>query len=362
MADQTWAIAIAVGVQSALGTINATIRDLDTGTWTPDSTDGFVLGDKNSGDAESGIAIPSFERIVREVAKVEASFTEQADAFLRTAVTGLAITVPTQGNGQDAGAPTADAASLAATLPGRDALYQCAGLTESTGAADPDIDYDPRATAVYATIKLWIGSGGTGVSYVFKDCIVESMAWVLTPGGNCIETSSIRVGSLDTAAVGADFPAVDYGTQASLAAPVVEGVTFNIFGQSSHSFENLTITCQSTLEEFQDSAVTTTGLRISQTRRQFLVDGTIYVTSDDVDAAYTEHINANAPTDDLTAQIGDPDVGGAETELNAFLFAVNNLEAKGIKYNRIGDATAVELSGCKATSTTANTEFSLTFN
>jgi hypothetical protein len=362
MADQTWAVALAIGVQSAFGTINATIRDLDTGTWTPDSTDGFVLGDKNSGDAESGITIPNFERIVREVAKVEASFTEQADAFLRTAVTGLAITLPTQGNGLDAGAPTADAASLAATLPGRDAIYQCAGLTESTGAAPPDIDYDPRATAVYATIKLWIGSGGTGMSYVFKDCIIESLAWVLTPGGNCIETSSLKVGSLDTAAVGAAFPAVAYGTQASMAAPVVEGVTFNIFGQSTHSFENLTITCQNTIEEYQDSAVTTTGIRQAQTRRQFLVDGTLYVTSDDVDAAYTEHVNTSVPTNDLTAQIGDPDVGGAETALNAFLFSVFNLEAKGIKFNRIGTATVVELSGCKATSATAGTEFSLTFN
>jgi hypothetical protein len=123
-----------------------------------------------------------------------------------------------------------------------------------------------------------------------------------------------------------------------MAAPVVEGMTFNIFGQSTHSFENLTITCQNTIEEYQDSAVTTTGIRQSQTRRQFLVDGTLYVTSDDVDAAYTEHINTSAPTNDLTAQIGDPDVGGAETELNAFLFAVNNLEAKDIKYNRIGTA------------------------
>jgi hypothetical protein len=361
MADQPWAVALAIGVQGALGTINGTISALDTGTWTPDSTDGFVLGDKSSGDAESGITIPNFERIVREVAKVEASFTEQADAFLRTAVTGLSIALPTQGNGLDAGVPDASAASLAATLPGRDAIYQCAGLTESAGVAAPDIDYDPRATAVYATIKLWIGSGGTGVSYVFKDCICEKLAWVITPGGNCIETANFKVGSLTTAAVGVAFPAVVYGTQASMAAPVVEGVSFSVFGQA-HSFESLTITCENTIAEYPDSAVTTTGLRQSQTRRQFLVDGTLYVASADVDAAYTEHVNTSAPTNDLTCQIGDPDVGGAETALNAFLFSVFNLEAKGIKYNRIGEATAVELSGCKATSTTAGTEFSLTFN
>jgi hypothetical protein len=316
MGDQPWAVALAIGVQSALGTINDTIRDLDTGTWTPDSTDGFVLGDKNSGDAESGITIPNFERIVREVAAVSASFTEQADSFLRTAVTNLAISLPTQGNGLDAGAPTASAASLAATLPGRDAIYQCAGLTETVGAAPPDIDYDPRSTAIYATIKLWIGSGGTGMSYVFKDCINESLAWVLTPGGNCIETSNFKVGSLDTAAVGTAFPAVAYGTQASMAAPVVESVAFLAFGQT-RGFENLTVTCQNTIEEYQDSNIATTGLRQSQTRRQFLVDGTLYVESGDVDAAYTQHVSTSAPTNDLQMQIGDPDVGGAETELRS---------------------------------------------
>lgn len=358
MADQPWAIALSIGVQAAFGTINSTIRDL---AGVKNSTDGFVLGDKNSGDAESGITIPNFERIVREVAKVEASFTERADSFLRTAVNGLAISLPTQGNGADAGAPDQDAASLSTLLPGRDAIYQCAGLNESTGAADPDVDYDPRATAVYATIKLWLGSGATGMSYVFQDCISESLAWAFTPGGNVIETSNFKVGSLALAAVGVTFPTVDYTSQASLAAPVVQGVTFSAFGQA-RGFENLVVTCQNEITEHQDSSVAITGLRQAQTRRQFLVDGTLYVALADVDAAYIEHINTSPPTNDLTAQIGDPDVGGAETELNAFLFAVNNLEAKDIKYNEEAGALVVELSGCKATGTAAAAEFKLKYN
>jgi hypothetical protein len=351
--NQPWAVALAIGTQGAFGTVDPTIAALDTGTWTPDSTDGFVLGDKNSGDAESGITIPNFERIVREVAKIEASFTEQADAFLRTAVNGLAITLPTQGNGLDAGAPDASAASLVATLPGRDAIYQCAGLTASAGAAAPDVDYDPRASEVYTSIKLWIGgkAGATNMSYVFRDCIIESLAWVCTPGGNVIETSNLKVGALETAAVDVAFPAVAYGTQASMAAPVVEGVAFAGFGQT-RGFENLTVTCSNTIEEYQDSNIATTGIRQAQTRRQFLVDGTLYINDTDVDAAYAQLASTSAPTNDMTFQVGDPDVGGAETALNAFLFSINNVEAKDIKYNRIGSALAVELSGCKATSTT----------
>lgn len=358
MADQPFAIALAIGVQSAFGTINATIRDL---AGTLDSTDGFVLGDKNSGDAESGITIPDFERIVREVAAVPSSFTESADAFLRTQVNGLAISLPTQGNGQDAGAPDADATALSTLLPGRDAIYKCAGHAESTGAASPDTDYDPSATTVYATIKLWIGGSTTGMSYVFKDCICESLAWVITPEGNCIETASFKVGALAVAADGVTFPTIDYTTQATLAAPITAGATFSVFGQA-RGFNTATITLQNTIEEFGDSSVPITGLRQAQTRRQYLVDGTFYVVLADPDAAFVEHINTSPPTNDLTLQIGDPDVAGAQTELNAFLFAVNNLEAKGIKYNRIGEALTVELSGCKATGLTAGSEFKLTFN
>jgi hypothetical protein len=138
-------------------------------------------------------------------------------------------------------------------------------------------------------------------------------------------------------------------------------VAFAGFGQT-RGFENLTVTCSNTIEEYQDSNIATTGIRQAQTRRQFLVDGTLYINDTDVDAAYAQLASTSAPTNDMTFQVGDPDVGGAETALNAFLFSINNVEAKDIKYNRIGSALAVELSGCKATSTTANTEFTLTFN
>ena len=48
-------LAIAVGVQSDFETINDTIRDL---AGVIDETDGCVLGDRESGDADSGISSP----------------------------------------------------------------------------------------------------------------------------------------------------------------------------------------------------------------------------------------------------------------------------------------------------------------
>ena len=79
MADQNWNIGIAIGVQSAFDTINATVRDLSGSLGV---SDGIVLGDLESGDAESGITVPDIERIFRAVADV--GFTRNFSTFLPT--------------------------------------------------------------------------------------------------------------------------------------------------------------------------------------------------------------------------------------------------------------------------------------
>ena len=79
MADEAFQIGIAVGLQSAFGAINGTIRDLGV---TLSSTDGIILGDKEAGDFESGISIPNFVKAVREVADVAGSLTPSAPAHL----------------------------------------------------------------------------------------------------------------------------------------------------------------------------------------------------------------------------------------------------------------------------------------
>lgn len=362
MADQGFAVAFAIDVQAAFGTINGTTRDLGS---TLTSADGIVKGNKESGgDGDSGITIPNFERIVREVSKVDASFTESADAFLRTAVNGLSIAYAMQGNGATSGVP---GASEADPLPGTNAILECSGLIGSAGSAAPDEDFDPRhsgssgGSTIYATIKIWIGDSTTGMSYVFQDCLCESLAFVSEPDGNCIATANFRVGSLAVAAVGVTFPSLDFTTQVSMAAPIVAGATFSVFNQA-RGFNTLTITVQNEIEEVKDSSVPVTGLRQAQARRQFLVDGTLYVASGDVDAAFTEHINTSAPTNDLTLQIGTAESGGGSEIMNAFLFNCNNLEAKDIKYTELGEVVAVEISGAKCTGLTAGSEFKLIFN
>ena len=99
---------------------------------------------------------------------------------------------------------------------------------------------------------------------------------------------------------------------------------------------------------------------MAQTRRVITVDGTLYINATDSEAAYQNLIATVAPTADLSFQIGT--IATPTDTINAFKFEVNNLQGKGIKYNRIGQALVVEISGAKATGLTAGSEFTLTFN
>ena len=345
--------AFAMDVQdSGFGTPDATIAALTTG----DETDGFVLGDKGSGDAETGISLPSFEPDYREVAPVGGSYTEQADSLLKSLANGFSITLPLMGNAADSGAPDAGAAK---PFMGIDAIWQSLGMT-GANSTSPVYEYTPEYATTYSTIKLFLGN----FAFVFSDCIVESGSLVFTPGGNGLLTANIKVGTFDpdsdpgfTPAIA--FPTIDYGTQATLAAPVVEGVNFTY--SEVRGFENLTINIGNEVEEFGDSNVDVTGLRQSQTKRPITVDGTLYTVDADPDFAFQELIRTTAPTTDMSFQLGTA-TGATPDTCNAVLIEVNNIQPKNLKYNRIGTETVVELSGAKATGTTGGDEFKVTYN
>lgn len=358
MADEAFAIAMAIGAQTAFGTKNATTAAL---SGTIDETDGCVLGDKNSGDAESGIAIPQIVPIAREVAAVADSFTEQADAFQRAQVNGLGITIPMQGNGDTAGAPDVGDADLATLLPGVEALYESVGLIGADGAA-PIEEYTPRIAATtppqrYVTIKVWIGD----LSFVFWDCIADSADMVWTPGGSGLLTANMKVGTHDPAvdfADGVSFPTITYGSQASLYAPTVEGVNFD-WGVV-RGFETMKVNIAQAIAEFGDSNVPTTGIRQAQTGRIFTVDGVLYCETGDSDFEYQNVISGTAPTVDLSFQVGTP--AGASDTINAYLIECLKVQGKGVKWNKRGDAMVAEIAGAKCTGTAPGGEFKLTMN
>jgi len=350
MADELFdGVALAIGTQaSGFGTVNATVKALSGALVVGD---GIILGDKNSGNAETGITLPNHSTIVREATQVAASFTQGADEFIRELVEGLAITFPLKGNGA-ASTPAADEAKPDA---GIDELWGTAGLVGASGAATPDYKYTPRATAEYSTVHLWVAD----LDFILQDCLVDVVTVDFVPGGNALVTANLKVGSVESANDGVAFPTFTWGTQQSLAAPTVENVAFTTFGQV-RGFENLTITITNGIEEFGDSNVATTGIRQSQVDRVITVDGRFYLATADSAAARTQLISTSAPTDDLSLQLGTARV--TTGTINAALFNVNNLQAKDIKYDRTGTAAVVELSGAKATSTTAGTEFMLEYN
>ena len=352
-------LAAAVGVQSAFGTPYALISGLTTPLIL---TDGIVLGDAESGDAEAGITIPNIVAISRDVAQVGASFTQSADSFQKADITGFQIAFVMQGNGATAlGVPVAGEADLATIMPGVEAILEAMGLIGADGAA-PVEEYTPRhsgstgGSTIYSTWKIWHGD----LEFVFSDCLIDSATFEFTPGGFCVVTCNVLVGTFDhtTGVDGITFPTLDYGVMASLAGPVVQGVAF-LWGQT-HGFESLSVTIANAIEKFGDSNVATTGERQSQTNRVISVTGTLYVETADSDFHFQNLIDTNAPTVDLSFQVGTPAVN--PNLFNAFKVEVFNLQAKDIKYNRVGSALVVELNDAKATGLTAGSEFKLTMN
>jgi hypothetical protein len=360
--------ATAVAVQDGFGNLGtaadavaALIHNNGSGAGSvPDLTDGMVLGDAESGDSESGITVPNIVGEYRKVPAVAASWTESADSFIKATAEGFAFSWVHQGNGASASSsPAVGEADLATIIPGLEAILECSGLTGTDGSANVARDYNPRASAIYTTWKLWHGT----LAFVYTDCLIETLEFALTPGGKCIGTANIKVGTYDhtTPITGHTFPAVDYGVMASLAGPTVEGVGHTAFGQL-RGFEDLVISISNPTETFKDSNIDVTGEFIAQKERIISATGRIFVddTGDD-DDAWLQLKSTSAPTNDLSCQIGTP--ATAENDvINAFKFELENLQPKDIKYSETGDWLVVELGDSKATSTTAGTEFQLTMN
>jgi len=341
MADELFTIGAAFGVQSAFGTVNATVRDLAGAIGV---TDGIVLGDRESGDAESGITIPDLERVFREVADV--GLTKQHSTRIRDAINGFAIAFQLKGNGS-ASTPLAGEGKPDA---GIDALLQAAGLVGANGTA-PVYAYTPGSTAVYLTAKLWLGD----LSFVFQDCLAD-LEIPFTGGEIGVASAAIAAGSITVAADGVTFPTFTYGNQSSLSAPNVEAVG-HAWG-TTRPFSDLTLSIANAIEDIPDSNAAT-GIRKDQTGRIITATGTIWVDTADSDFAYQEAIKTVAPTAEESFQVGT--IAGPAATLNAYLVSLSNPGTHRVKYDRLGGqlVATVEL---RAEDPVAGGEFTLTYN
>ncbi len=341
MALQTFQTAIALGVQADVDTINATIRDLSGSL---SSTDGIVLGDRESGEGESGITLPQFTRVSRERADLT-SFTQQANSFLRTEATSFEVAFSLQGNGASATPSAGEAKPFA----GIDAIFQGAGLAGANGTS-PDYEYTPDSVTTYLTIKLWDGD----IAYVFKSCVIETLSLPFVAADVVIVKASIRVGEVVSATDATSFPTFTYGTQASLSAPQVVSAAFTFGGRTR--FANLALSIANAIEEVPDSSQAT-GLRLSQTARSFVISGQIDTDDSDTDFEHTNLEGTTAPTGDATWRIGT--AAGASDTMNGWNVEANNLQIDDYKRVRAGDSMAATITA-HCTAATAATQFKIT--
>ncbi len=352
MADVDFAVGFAVGLQTDIDTVNASIAAL---SGTVDETEGAVLGDRESGDFESGITLPNFVRENRGVADVAGSFTKQPSSFLRVGTEGLEISWQVKGNGNTMTTPVVGEAKPDA---GIDALHEMAGLVGANGSA-PVYEYKPRVVATsggitkYGTIKIWVAD----LEWVLEACTLSSLKFTVQPGGIVLATAAIQVGAVNAFSDGITFPTFDYGNQATLQSNTVENVTTG-WGPT-RGWETLEMEVANTLGTEQDSSKEG-GVRTVQSSRRLRATGRIYVDSSDSDFEYQELIKTAAPTADLAFQLGTP-AGAGPDIANAILFQVSNLEVLDYKAQPVGTVFVVEFES-EGTHTGAGLEALFTYN
>lgn len=349
MAYFDFALGVAIGVQSAYGTINTTIRDL-TGALA--TANGIVLGDADAGVGQSGITFDQ-ERIEKALAPVTASFTKQAPSFIRIDPV-LEIAVPFGGARNAASNPVVDAdMDLATHWPGMFGLLRGSWGAGAAWGGGVGHQWLP-ASLVPFTAKIWVG-GTSGdafcTSYVLQDCFAD-LDIDFTPGG--IAVATFKIGGTRALRTGAvTIPTFNYGTQASVSAPTVDSAAFT-WGPS-RGFIDLKLSVVNQIQEFADSNVVG-GISKRQASREISIAGTIYSDSADQDYEDTRLEATTAPTDDATFTIGD--AATATNPVNAYFLSLNNLNVTKNSPEKVGPLLARKIEA-SCTGPTANSEAEL---
>jgi len=345
-AIETAFMAVAFGEQVAQGTILAATRDLAGAL---DLTNGIVLGDKESGQMESGISI-SFVREGRDRPVVGGSQTWQQDEFLRQQVGTFSVAFPFSGNRKTTTTP------LDAEFqqdPGIEAILKACGLTSAADGSGVGWEYLPGA-ATYATAKVWTGVGAESQSWALLDCI-GSLSISKGPGGIPIATATFQA-IMDTYAGAIAMPTFDYEEQSSVSAKIIESMGASWGGVRGWS--DLTLNIDNDVQLIADSNALN-GERAKTGERNVNVSMTMF--DDDVvgiEYAQLNQVLAAAPTDDLTFTTGTNAGGAAALD---YIISVNNLQiTEDLTPDRVGGEHSTTVTA-RASGTTANSEFSLIF-
>ena len=343
MAEINFAIAFAAGVQSVAGTADATIAGL-TGSLT--EADGIVLGDPDSGIAESGIDFGTL-RNLKEKAVVSGSFTRQASTFLSEDIDTFSIAIPLMGRGTASPGVTD---SNYTPAKGIDALLQAAGLAGAAWGSGNGWRYVPAAAQII-TVKLWLN----GMAWVIRDC-VASVEIDFTPAEVAIATFTLS-GTVSSFSNSATFPTLNYGNQASISAPVVQGVGHNWgISAAQRGFTEATLSIDNQIDELPDSN-STTGKRNRQTGREITMAVTLFADSGSIDYERAALVRTSAPTDQQQFQVGTP--GGSVA--NAVRVTLPTPEMRKFTPDPVGASYVVQAE-LAAVNGSANGELEIIFN
>ena len=355
MAKFNFAFAAAVAAQSGLGTVNGTLAVLSGAVA---SKDGLVLG-RPTGLGNSGFSFKE-KRNLLENADVAGSFTKVASQFVREEVSDFGLEMYLKGAAQTLGATPVDGdfsytGGTPARAPGIDAILQSGGLIGGAWGTGVGWQYGTGA-AIPCTIKVWVGAGTSCQAWVLMDCFCD---WEmdLTPGSIGILKPKFSVGSVWGYNITESFPTVDYGTQASVSAPVVQSVA-NAWGLAGalRGFSALKIKCKNSLSTIPDSNATGGGT-IGQDDREITVEASIFADSAGEGFARANLVNTVAPTDDMAFQVGATGVTGQPGL--AYAIAANNLEVQEYNPDAAG-VSQIDVVKARCTGAAANTEFSMT--
>lgn len=345
MARYPGRMGVAFGVQSAEGTVNATIKAL---TGSIDLADGIVKGHSDVGQYESGLEFTTGRR-GRSRGFASGGFTWTGDDFLEEEVRTFALTFPLAGPRGTASTPAVDADFAFPNDVGIDAILRAGGLVGAAWGGGVGEAYVPQ-NAEYITAKIWL----EGQHWVLMDCIC-SLSFTLTPGEVGLVKATFS-GTVESVGTGT-FPTFDYGVQDSVSAPVVESMN-PLFPASLgvRGWSELEISIDNDIQAVPDSAAVG-GRRAIQQGRDVTIAMKQFDTDADEDFVQTNVRQTGTPVDDLSLFTGATADGAAAIH---YMIFVNNIQLDEQTPDRVGGSSAPGISG-RATSTTDGGEFSLIF-
>jgi len=352
MAKETFDVAVAFAPQSGEGVYDPTLDAIAANlSGDPDGTDdGLLLGDPESGVAESGLAL-SIGRVGRPKAYLAGSFTRSISDFLRAEVRSLAFSFPWCGSRRTTTTPV-DADFQA--LRGVEAILGGTGLIGAAYAAGTGWHYKFGASVPFSGLLYYFGN-----RLELLDCRTSSLTFSYTPGSIPIATAEIAVGSIkdpssDTIAPAA-LPTLDYGAQADESAAVVESIGHQ-WGGITRGFSSLDLVIAPEVQDIPDSNANNGVIR-EASGRETTINATIF--ADDTDAVYAlKQAFADSLTDLGAWEFQVGAAAGAAEIAKAILVTAPRLELETTDPDRLG-TFAVNTVTLHPRSSAANNELNM---